>query len=31
MLADGPFSDWRVPGVLLAGLVGGGFLLPACE
>ncbi len=22
-----PFSDWRVPGVLLAGLVGGGFLL----
>ena len=26
-LADSPFSDWRVPGVLLAGLVGGGFLL----
>jgi hypothetical protein len=26
-LADTPFSDWRVPGVLLAGLVGGGFLL----
>jgi hypothetical protein len=27
VLADTPFSDWRVPGVLLAGLVGGGFLL----
>jgi hypothetical protein len=26
-LAGTPFSDWRVPGVLLAGLVGGGFLL----
>jgi hypothetical protein len=26
-LAGSPFSDWRVPGVLLAGLVGGGFLL----
>lgn len=26
-LADTPFTDWRVPGVLLAGLVGGGFLL----
>jgi hypothetical protein len=25
-LAGTPFSDWRVPGVLLAGLVGGGFL-----
>jgi hypothetical protein len=25
-LAGSPFSDWRVPGVLLAGLVGGGFL-----
>jgi hypothetical protein len=28
-LAGSPFSDWRVPGVLLAGLVGGGFLLAA--
>jgi hypothetical protein len=26
-LAGSPFSDWRVPGVLLAGLVGGGFLI----
>jgi hypothetical protein len=26
-LAGTPFSDWRVPGVLLAGLVGMGFLL----
>jgi hypothetical protein len=26
-LAGSPFSNWRVPGVLLAGLVGGGFLL----
>jgi hypothetical protein len=26
-LAGTPFSDWRVPGVLLAGLVGGGFLM----
>jgi hypothetical protein len=26
-LAGSPFSDWRLPGVLLAGLVGGGFLL----
>jgi len=26
-LAGSPFRDWRVPGVLLAGLVGGGFLL----
>ena len=26
-LAGTPFSDWRVPGVLLADLVGGGFLL----
>jgi hypothetical protein len=26
-LAGSPFSDWRVPGVLLAGLAGGGFLL----
>ena len=26
-LAGTPFSDWRVPGVLLAGLVGAGFLL----
>jgi hypothetical protein len=26
-LAGSPFSDWRVPGALLAGLVGGGFLL----
>ena len=28
-LAGSPFSDWRVPGALLAGLVGGGFLLAA--
>ena len=28
-LAGSPFSDWRIPGVLLAGLVGGGFLLAA--
>src|SRR5262249_53733769 len=27
VLAGTPFSDWRVPGVLLAGLAGGGFLL----
>jgi hypothetical protein len=27
VLAGSPFSDWRIPGVLLAGLVGGGFLL----
>ena len=27
VLAGTPFSDWRVPGVLLAVLVGGGFLL----
>jgi hypothetical protein len=27
VLAGTPFGDWRVPGVLLAGLVGGGFLL----
>jgi hypothetical protein len=26
-LAGTPFTDWRLPGVLLAGLVGGGFLL----
>lgn len=26
-LAGSPFTDWRVPGVLLATLVGGGFLL----
>jgi hypothetical protein len=26
-LAGSPFSDWRLPGVLLAGLIGGGFLL----
>ena len=26
-LVGTPFTDWRVPGVLLAGLVGGGFLL----
>jgi hypothetical protein len=25
-LAESPFSNWRVPGVLLATLVGGGFL-----
>jgi hypothetical protein len=27
VLAGTPFSDWWAPGVLLAGLVGGGFLL----
>jgi hypothetical protein len=27
VLAAAPFSDWRVPGVLLATLVGGGYLL----
>jgi hypothetical protein len=27
VLPGGPFSDWRVPGPLLAGLVGGGWLL----
>lgn len=27
VLAGTPFSDWRVPGVLLATLVGGGYLL----
>ena len=27
VLAGTPFSNWRIPGVLLAGLVGGGFLL----
>lgn len=27
VLAGSPFRNWRVPGVLLAGLVGGGFLL----
>jgi hypothetical protein len=26
-LAGSPFSDWRLPGVLLAGLAGGGFLV----
>jgi hypothetical protein len=26
-LAGSPFPDWRVPGVLLATMVGGGFLL----
>src|SRR4051794_41614559 len=27
VLADSPFPDWRLPGLLLACLVGGGFLL----
>jgi hypothetical protein len=27
VLVGSPFSDWWVPGVLLTGLVGGGFLL----
>lgn len=27
VLAGTPFSDWRVPGLLLATLVGGGYLL----
>jgi hypothetical protein len=26
-LSGSPFGDWRVPGVLLGGLVGGGFLV----
>jgi hypothetical protein len=26
-LVGTPFSDWRLPGVLLAGLAGGGFRL----
>src|SRR5919199_3149432 len=29
-LAGSPFSDWRLPGLLLASLVGGGFLGAAC-
>ena len=29
VLAGSPFSDWRVPGVLLTGLVGGGYLAAA--
>jgi hypothetical protein len=28
-LAGSPFANWRVPGTLLAALVGGGFLLSA--
>lgn len=28
-LAGSPFSNWRMPGVLLAALVGAGFLLAA--
>jgi hypothetical protein len=28
-LSGSPFRDWRVPGILLAMLVGGGFLLAA--
>jgi hypothetical protein len=28
-LAGSPYADWRVPGVLLATLVGGGFLMAA--
>jgi hypothetical protein len=28
-LAESPFANWRVPGALLAALVGGGFLLTA--
>lgn len=28
-LAGSPFSDWRIPGVLLAALVGGGYALTA--
>ncbi len=27
VLAGTPFADWRMPGLLLAGLVGGGFLV----
>ena len=27
VLAGTPFADWRTPGLLLAGLVGGGFLV----
>ncbi len=29
VLAGSPFTDWRWPGVLLAALVGGGFLVSA--
>jgi hypothetical protein len=29
VLASSPFSDWLMPGVLLAALVGAGFLLTA--
>jgi hypothetical protein len=29
VLASSPFSDWMMPGVLLAALVGAGFLLTA--
>ena len=28
-LADSPFEDWRMPGLLLATLVGGGYALTA--
>ena len=27
VLRTGPFTDWRIPGLLLAGLVGGGWLV----
>lgn len=27
VLTTTPFDDWRIPGLLLAGLVGGGFLI----
>lgn len=27
VLADGPFADWRLPGLLLGGLVGVGYLV----
>ncbi len=30
VLAGSPFPDWQAPGVLLATLVGGGFLLAGC-
>ena len=29
VLAGSPFANWRMPGILLAGVVGGGFLLTA--
>src|SRR5689334_16830541 len=30
VLAGAPFADWRVPGLLLTTLVGGGYLIAGC-